>query len=296
MNDNSKRTNNRLNQAEKDILEGFIASLVSHDTADYKELLDLFFKKTTLGDFENKGLMPQEGYVCKTKVLRASPGYPNQMPVYINLCFNCNITPPPITSDADYRKALRHEPSVFNIPFSMGQPFIKDKKEVVINAMVQTQVFSRSLRDLEFKHYMLNSAIAYTERIMKATLSRDFEIPPYMNVRGELGPIYMRLPKEEIVYELMDMVDARKNWTLQPHLVKKADEIFVLIDMPNQDYPRWETRLAEDGLELMVNTKKYFVPLKYSIDRDNEENKIDFYKQDKTLVCQFKLLERKQYL
>lgn len=100
--------------------------------------------------------------------------------------------------------------------------------------MVQTQVFSRSLRDLEFKHYMLNSAIAYTERIMKATLSRDFEIPPYMNVRGELGPIYMRLPKEEIVYELMDMVDARKNWTLQPHLVKKADEIFVLIDMPNQ--------------------------------------------------------------
>ncbi|RCH80316.1 hypothetical protein CU098_001637, partial [Rhizopus stolonifer] len=62
------------------------------------------------------------------------------------------------------------------------------------------------------------------------------------------------------------------------------------------DYPRWETRLAEDGLELMVNTKKYFVPLKYSIDRDNEENKIDFYKQNKTLVCQFKLLERKQYL
>ncbi|KAG1378207.1 hypothetical protein G6F61_006043 [Rhizopus arrhizus] len=262
---------NQLGFEEQRMLQDYIASEIDQHSDDYEKLVQFFIQSTqSQVDFEEIDLQPQPGFVCKTRIVQNAQNknsYPTGTVIYINVTYNCNLSGPPVASEEEIQKALRGEKKTdYRLPLAMGQP-------------------------------RLDNMIEYAEQVLDVKLSRQFDIPTAIAVKGGMPePIRLRLPTEVFVSKMIKEINKKKEWQLKPSIQKRGDEMVVLIDMPDEDDEHWKTEVNKDQLFLTINQRKHIIPLRHSIDRDSPLNTIDFYKKSKKLVCVFQLLKRSQYL
>jgi hypothetical protein len=105
-----------------------------------------------------------------------------------------------------------------------------------MDAVIQTRAYSRALKDLEYRLYVLEIAIEHVEQKLNASLSREFKIPAYMSHKG--GPIpsmMVKQPKELTFNKLRTVLEQRKEeWKPRESIQKKNDELIIVIPMPHQ--------------------------------------------------------------
>ncbi|KAG0830138.1 hypothetical protein G6F19_007367 [Rhizopus arrhizus] len=255
---------NQLGFEEQRMLQDYIASEIDQHSDDYEKLVQFFIQSTqSQVDFEEIDLQPQPGFVCKTRIVQNAQNknsYPTGTVIYINVTYNLS-------------------------------------GHVLIDAVMNTQAMSRCLRDFDYKVWVIELVIEYAEQVLDVKLSRQFDIPTAIAVKGGMPePIRLRLPTEVFVSKMIKEINKKKEWQLKPSIQKRGDEMVVLIDMPDEDDEHWKTEVNKDQLFLTINQRKHIIPLRHSIDRDSPLNTIDFYKKSKKLVCVFQLLKRSQYL
>lgn len=124
------RNIDELSQEEMDIIKSIIAEQVARNTADYKRLTSQFIEEFDKWDFEDSGIQPQAGYVCKTEIIKSASNIKPGTSVYINICFNCNIPGPEFTgNEQEVRKALNGDPtSTYSLPLYISEPRHEDGK------------------------------------------------------------------------------------------------------------------------------------------------------------------------
>lgn len=106
---------------------------------------------------------------------------------------------------------------------------------VLIDAVMNTQAMSRCLRDFDYKVWVIELVIEYAEQVLDVKLSRQFDIPTAIAVKGGMPePIRLRLPTEVFVSKMIKEINKKKEWQLKPSIQKRGDEMVVLIDMPDE--------------------------------------------------------------
>lgn len=104
-----------------------------------------------------------------------------------------------------------------------------------MDAVMNTQAMSRCLRDFDYKVWVIELVIEYAEQVLDVKLSRQFDIPTAIAVKGgRPEPIRLRLPTESFVSKMIKEINKKKEWQLKPSIQKRGDEMIVLIDMPNE--------------------------------------------------------------
>ncbi|KAF4611452.1 hypothetical protein D9613_003812 [Agrocybe pediades] len=128
---------------------------------------------------------------------------PKGLKVFINIAWDSNVPPPPEGSEDAIKRAMQGEDIDENNPSGWYVPMIisngrqdKDKAgnpSLVFDCVCNTSVKSRTLRDPEFKTFIIELALQRIEEQTHLTLSRTIGTPNILS-KGKLLPRTVQIP------------------------------------------------------------------------------------------------------
>ncbi|CAO3620449.1 unnamed protein product [Cunninghamella blakesleeana] len=308
-----------------------MASRLANDPEALKKAADYFenLKETTIT------IQPQPGFVCKTHIIdQKNKAFKVDTITYINICHSQQIPEPPLATEGEIQATIMGQLKnpQYHIPISIGQPRkpkeTNNKKEILIfDTCIHTQPYIRSEHDLDFRLYILELAFELIEEQNQIELSRDFTMPPNIQVKD--GPIPKRIipispssPSSSAVSAIKekdDKKDKKKiveiispnttilkktigSWSCQPIFEKENNDTIlkIILQMPSQDSSKWQVDVGESYILLKGIVDKIIdIALPENIDIKSSDNCIDFYKKSKHLIIHLNVKNsttRNQYL
>ncbi|TFK24898.1 hypothetical protein FA15DRAFT_388240 [Coprinopsis marcescibilis] len=147
---------------------------------------------------------PSPGGLLEPTAQAATP-VPVGMKVFVNIAWDKNVPPPPEGSEEVIQKAMKGDEDVtqrdnksgWYVPVIVSDPRLdKDKAgkpSLVVDCVYNTSVKSRTLRDPEFKIFLVELALQRVEAQTGLTFSRSIGTPN-LAAKGKLLPRTVKIP------------------------------------------------------------------------------------------------------
>lgn len=251
-------------------------------------------------------VQPEPGFVIKTISKKEIEGYPAGLKVFINVCHNGKVPPPPLATNEEIRKAIEAEDnSTYKVPLSLSSPRTDLDKSgktcIVFDACVNTDPIIKSNNDFDYKLFLIELSIEWVEEKYKLELSREFSLPK-MKVKGKLVKHLIRRPDRPYISEVDNQ---HVNTSLKPkrHTLLKPDyeirkepkgenatNIIIEIKLPDvNDMKETFVDIEKDRVIFQVKDK-YSLDLRLPILIDTEEGKAQFDRETHILTINLVIL------
>jgi len=251
---------------------------------------------------------PEPGFVIKTHNKKTVEGYSEGLKVFINICHNGKVPPPPIATDEEIRKAIEAEDnSSYKVPLSLSVPRTDLDKAgktcIVFDACVNTNTIVKATKDYDYKLFLIELAIEWVEEKYKLELSRELSLPK-MRAKGKLVKHYIRRPDRPSISEIdADLpstsktnIKGKKTLPKPDYEIRKepkgqnATHIIVDIKLPDVENMK-ETYVDIEKDKIIFKTKdKYSLELKLPILIDVEEGIAEFNRETRVLTIKLTIL------
>ncbi|KAJ3016499.1 PIH1 domain-containing protein 1 [Thoreauomyces humboldtii] len=151
-------------------------------------------------------IVPEPGFVVKTKNTVKVEDWPAELKVFINICHSAQVPAPPLATNEEIQAALNAEDNAaYKVPLSLSSPKPDRDKTgkmcLVFDACVNTDPLNKAQTDFDFKLFLIILALEWVEEKYKLTLSRDFTLPK-MTAKGKLSKHIIRRPKRPVIAEV----------------------------------------------------------------------------------------------
>eukprot|EP00833_Pecoramyces_ruminatium_P009923 jgi/Orpsp1_1/1183955/evm.model.c7180000087376.1 len=249
---------------------------------------------------------PEPGFVIKTHNKKTVEGFTEGLKIFINICHNGKVPPPPIATDEEIRKAIEAEDNTkYKVPLSLSTPRTDLDKSgktcVVFDACINTNAIIKATKDYDYKLFLIELAIEWVEEKYKLELSREFSLPK-MRAKGKLVKHYIRRPDRPSISEIDSALpEPSKNKTKKTlpkpeYEIRKepkgenATHIIIDIKLPDIENMK-ETYVDIEKDKVIFKTKdKYALELKLPILIDTEEGTAEFNRETRILTVKLTIL------
>ncbi|ORX84536.1 PIH1-domain-containing protein [Anaeromyces robustus] len=258
---------------------------------------------------------PEPGFVIKTHNKKTVEGFTEGLKVFINICHNGKVPPPPIATDEEIRKAIEAEDNTtYKVPLSLSVPRTDLDKAgktcIVFDACVNTNTIIKATKDYDYKLFLIELAIEWVEEKYKLELDRDFSLPK-MRAKGKLVKHYIRRPDRPSISEIDESLPStssssssssktntkgKKTLPKPDYEIRKepkgqdATHIIVDIKLPDVENMK-ETYVDIEKDKIIFKTKdKYSLELKLPILIDVEEGTAEFNRETRILTIKLTIL------
>ncbi|KAF9433046.1 PIH1 domain-containing protein 1 [Entomortierella beljakovae] len=233
----------------------------ARDAAEEEALLELFKKdpKAALSLAESyvsasqaprqamTEITPVPGFVVQTHTLNESNKvplvetnksviFPKDTLVYINICSSDQLPKPTAASESEIQKAINAEEGVtYQVPFQLSPPRqYRDsvsKSYLVVDACIHTDALKRAERDFDYKLYIMELAMEWTEEKCRIELSRNL---PNIKSKDELKKRSVILPKPPAIQEMSDdTVKSKTTLVKSTSKVAEVNKVEEIIHVPS---------------------------------------------------------------
>jgi len=251
---------------------------------------------------------PEPGFVIKTHNMKTVEGFTEGLKIFINICHNGKVPPPPIATDEEIRKAIEAEDNTkYKVPLSLSTPRTDLDKSgktcIVFDACVNTNPIIKATKDFDYKLFLIELAIEWVEEKYKLQLSREFTLPK-MRAKGKLVKHFIRRPERPSISEIDSALPETTNKKTKSKKTlpkpdyeirkepkgEKATHIIIDIKLPDIENMK-DTTVDIEKDKVIFNTKdKYSLELKLPILIDTEEGVAEFNRETRILNLKLAIL------
>ncbi|KAG4094815.1 PIH1-domain-containing protein [Neocallimastix lanati (nom. inval.)] len=249
---------------------------------------------------------PEPGFVVKTHNKKAIEGFTEGLKVFINICHNGKVPPPPIATDEEIRKAVEAEDNtVYKVPLSLSTPRTDLDKSgktcIVFDACVNTNPIIKATKDYDFKLFLIELALEWVEEKYKLELSREFTLPK-MRAKGKLVKHFIRRPERPSISEIDSSLPETSKTKTKKTLPKPDYEIrkepkgenatHIIIDIKLPDIDNMKDAIVDIEKDKVIFKikEKYALELKLPILIDTEEGSAEFNRETRILTIKLTIL------
>jgi len=249
---------------------------------------------------------PEPGFVIKTHNKKTVEGFTEGLKIFINICHNGKVPPPPIATDEEIRKALEAEDNTkYKVPLSLSAPRTDLDKSgktcVVFDACINTNPIIKATKDYDYKLFLIELAIEWIEEKYKLELSREFSLPK-MRAKGKLVKHFIRRPDRPSISEIDSVLpEPQKNKTKKvlpkpEYEIRKepkgenATHIIIDIKLPDVENMKETTVDIEKDKVIFKTKDKYALELKLPILIDTDEGTAEFNRETRILTLKLAIL------
>ncbi|KAG8908219.1 hypothetical protein FRB99_008284 [Tulasnella sp. 403] len=186
---------------------------------------------------------------------------PKGYKIFLNVCWDAHVPPPPERTEAEIRKAMMGadiEDGVYFVPVvvSDGRPVTDKagKASLVFDCVFNNGLRSRSSKDVDFRTFLTEIALERVEDKSGLTLSREISTPNILS-KGSLEPRTVLIPtalpslttqSKPLIEEIPD---SRRE---APPTTGKGPGS----DKPSASVPQWSAEVEKNGVTITVEVPK----------------------------------------
>ncbi|OAX40762.1 hypothetical protein K503DRAFT_736928 [Rhizopogon vinicolor AM-OR11-026] len=202
-------------------------------------------------------LNPLPGFCVKSKALQDTV-----VPIFINIAWDSNVPPPPPASEDAIQKAMLGElNNAWFVPVIVSD--LRDDKDkagqpsLVIDCVFNTAIKSRTLKDPDFKAFIIELSLQRVEAHTSLLLSRQVGTPNIASkgkpqsrqvlVPGPLFPPGQPHHKSDTKTNLIQELDPPADASSPPRIKT------ILKSAPNSHTPTWTWFMAQSKICIVIN-------------------------------------------